>query len=122
MRPDFSVSVSPSETNRNGVETRMAPANIARRTVARPASLVMVWSSVPAARLEEGQAAVEALAHQHDDEDEALQHQHGGIRQVPCGRCTSPPEAASPPRKIATGTITSGLWRARNDTRMPVKP
>jgi len=29
MRPDFSVRHSPRETKRNGVETRIAPANIA---------------------------------------------------------------------------------------------
>ena len=34
----------------------------------------------------------------------------------------SPPEATRPPNNIATGTMTTGLCRARNDTKMPVKP
>src|SRR3981189_1842658 len=37
-------------------------------------------------------------------------------------RCSRPPDALMPPSRIATGTIAIGLWRARNDTRMPATP
>ncbi len=39
MRPDFSVSVSPSATNMNGVETRMAPPSMAISTVTMALSI-----------------------------------------------------------------------------------
>src|SRR5580692_9172861 len=75
MRPDFSVRHSPSATNMKGVETRMAPPSMAIRTVTRALSIA-------ASRSEQFEAAVERLRRQQGDEDEALEHQHGGIRHA----------------------------------------
>src|SRR6516165_1748595 len=77
MRPDRSVMHSPSETNRNGVETRMAPPNTASGTVHSP----IPPSAMSDLAFQEADAAVERVARQHEDEDDALQHQHGRVRQ-----------------------------------------
>src|ERR1700742_3904269 len=75
MRPDFSVRHSPRATNMKGVETRIAPPSMAMRTVKRV-------SCIASSRFEELELAVERLRRQQDDEDEALQHQDGGVGHV----------------------------------------
>ena len=79
MRPDFSVRHSPRLTKMNGVETRMAPPSMARRTMTRP---IRRSSRARPCALEDGEAAVERLADQQDDEHQSLQHQHGGVGQA----------------------------------------
>src|SRR5437868_15145581 len=78
MRPERSVMHSPRLTNRNGVETRMAPPNTASGTVQRP----IVPSAMSGFSLQEADASVQRVAGQHEDEDDALQHLHRGIRQA----------------------------------------
>src|SRR5207245_8502045 len=85
MRPERSVRHSPTLTKMNGVETRMAPASMASGTPHRP-RLVLSTSALlhPREEIErpEPEAAVQRLARQDGHEDDALQHHHGGIRQV----------------------------------------
>src|SRR5882724_12467009 len=78
MRPERSVMHSPRLTNRNGVETRMAPPNTASGTVQSP----IVPSAMSGFPLQEADAPVERVARQHEHEDDALQHQHRRIRQA----------------------------------------
>ena len=40
----------------------------------------------------------------------------------PMRRWMMPPAAAMPPNRMATGMMAMVLWRARKDTRIPVKP
>src|SRR4051812_18102767 len=77
MRPERSVIHSPRLTNRNGVETRMAPLSTASGTVQSPIDP----SAISGLSLQESDAAVERIAGQHEDEDDALQHQHGCVGQ-----------------------------------------
>src|SRR5207248_11196463 len=77
MRPERSVMHSPRLTNRNGVETRMAPPSTASGTVQSPIDP----SAISGFSLQEADAAVERIACEHEDEDDALKHQHGGIWQ-----------------------------------------
>src|ERR1700759_4551160 len=77
MRPERSVMHSPRLTNRNGVETRMGPPGTASGRVQRP----LDPSAFSGFSLQESDAAVERIACQHEDEDDALKHQHGGIGQ-----------------------------------------
>src|SRR3954454_10360706 len=77
MRPERSVMHSPRLTNRNGVETRMAPPNTASGTVQSPIDP----SAISGFSLQEADAAIQRVARQHEDEDDALQHQHGSVRQ-----------------------------------------
>src|SRR3954471_24802659 len=77
MRPERSVMHSPRLTNRNGVETRMAPPSTASGTVQSP----IEPSAISGLSLQKPDAAVERIAGQDEDEDDALQHQHGCIRQ-----------------------------------------
>src|ERR1700676_501011 len=65
MRPDRSVMHSPRLTNRNGVETRMAPPNNASGTVQSP-----IVSSA------------HRVAGEHEHEDDPLQHLYGGVGQA----------------------------------------
>src|SRR5206468_366391 len=78
MRPERSVMHSPRLTNRNGVETRIAPPNTASGTVQSP----IVPSAISGFSLQEADSAVQSVAGQHEDEDDALQHLHGGIGQA----------------------------------------
>src|ERR1700754_2043492 len=78
MRPDRSVMHSPRLTNRNGVETRMAPPNTASGTVQRPIDP----SAMSTLAFQEADAAVHRVACEHEHEDDALQHLHGGIGQA----------------------------------------
>src|SRR3569623_802021 len=78
MRPERSVMHSPRRTNRNGVETRMAPPSSASGTVQSP----IEPSAISGLSLQKPDAAVERIAREHAHEDDALQHQHGCIRQT----------------------------------------
>ena len=78
MRPERSVMHSPRLTNRNGVDTRMAPPNTAKGTVQSPIDP----SAMSGFSLQEADASVQRIARQHEDEDDPLQHQHGGVRQA----------------------------------------
>src|SRR5450631_4135853 len=78
MRPLRSVMHSPRLTNKNGVETRMAPPNTASGTVQSP----MVPSAMSGFAFQKANAPVDRVACQHEDEDNALQHLHGGIGQA----------------------------------------
>src|SRR6266478_1341607 len=69
---------SPRLTNRNGVETRIAPPNTASGTVQSP----IVPSAMSGLSLQEADAAIHRVAGEHEDEDDPLQHQHGSIRQA----------------------------------------
>src|SRR6516165_6741816 len=77
MRPERSVMHSPRLTNRNGVETRMAPPNTASGTVQSPID----GSAISRLSLQKADASVERIACQHEDEDDALQHHHRRIGQ-----------------------------------------
>src|SRR5882672_8742043 len=78
MRPERSVMHSPRLTNRNGVETRIAPPNTASGTVQSP----IEPSAMSGLSFQEADATVERVARQHEHEDDALQHQHGRVGQA----------------------------------------
>src|SRR5713226_7191892 len=90
MRPDRSVRHSPTLTKMNGVLTRMAPASMASGTPQMPrlpSSMSALLGPQPELQRRELdrpelEAAVERLARQDGHEDDALQHYHGGIRQI----------------------------------------
>src|ERR1700726_267295 len=69
MRPERSVMHSPRLTNRNGVETRMAPPNTASGTVQRP----MVPSAISGFPLQEANSSVDRVAGQQEHKDNPLQ-------------------------------------------------
>src|ERR1700753_2682268 len=73
MRPERSVMHSPRLTNRNGVETRMAPPNTASGTVQRP----IVPSAMSGPAFQKADASVECIAAEHEYEDNSLQHLDG---------------------------------------------
>src|SRR5215213_6116364 len=77
MRPERSVMHSPKLTNRNGVETRMAPPNTAKGTVQSP----IVPSAISGFSFQEADPAIQRVARQHEHEDDALQHLHRRVRQ-----------------------------------------
>src|SRR3978361_1127775 len=78
MRPERSVMHSPRLTNRNGVETRMAPPNTASGTVQSP----MVPSAISGFSFQEADPSVQRIAGQHEDEDDSLQHLHRRVGQA----------------------------------------
>src|ERR1700722_5954000 len=78
MRPERSVMHSPRLTNRNGVETRMAPPNTASGTVQSP----IVPSAMSGFAFQKADPAVDRVAGQNRDEDNSLQHLDGGVRQT----------------------------------------
>src|SRR5258708_27855128 len=78
MRPERSVMHSPRLTKRNGVETRIAPPNTARGTVQSP----MVPSAISGFPFQEANSSINRVAREHEDEDNSLQHLHGGIGQA----------------------------------------
>src|SRR5438552_12006427 len=100
MRPERSVMHSPRLTNRNGVETRMAPPNPASGTVQSP----IVPSAMSGFSFQEADASVQSIAREHEDEDDALQDQHRGVRQT---------EPAL--QQAATGTDAAKQDRDGND-------
>src|SRR5262245_42822424 len=77
MRPERSVIHSPRLTNRNGVETRMAPPNTASGTVQSPIDA----SAMSGLAFQEADPPVHRIAREHENEDDALQDQHGRIGQ-----------------------------------------
>src|ERR1700756_870337 len=77
MRPERSVMHSPRLTNRNGVETRMAPPNTASGTVQSP----MVPSAISGFAFQEPNSSVQRIAGENRDEDDFLHHQNRSIRQ-----------------------------------------
>src|SRR5712671_3491428 len=100
MRPLRSVMHSPRLTNRNGVETRMAPPNTASGTVQSP----IVPSAMSGFALQEANSSIQRIACEKRDEDDSLQHQHGSIRQA---------EAAL--QQAAAGADSTEKDRNRND-------
>src|ERR1700736_2969930 len=78
MRPERSVMHSPRLTNRNGVETRMAPPNTASGTVQSP----IVPSAISGSSLQKANSSVQRVACQHEDEDDSLQHLNGGVGEA----------------------------------------
>src|SRR5215471_7498674 len=78
MRPERSVMHSPRLTNRNGVETRMAPPKTASGTVQSPIDA----SAMSGPAFQEADPPVHRIAREHEDEDDALQHQHGRIGEA----------------------------------------
>src|ERR1700756_2489097 len=77
MRPERSVMHSPRLTNKNGVETRMAPPNTASGTVQSP----IPASAMSGFPLEKTDPPIERVAGEDEHEDDPLQHQHGGVGQ-----------------------------------------
>src|SRR6202158_5131710 len=77
-RPERSVMHSPRLTNRNGVETRMAPPNTASGTVQSP----MVPSAMSGPALQEANSSVDRIAGEHENEDDSLQHLNRGVGQA----------------------------------------
>src|ERR1700722_17264428 len=78
MRPERSVMHSPRLTNRNGVETRMAPPNTASGTVHRP----IVPSAISGFAFQETNSPVQRVAREHEDKDNPLQHLNRGVRRA----------------------------------------
>src|ERR1700722_12672637 len=78
MRPERSVMHSPRLTNRNGVETRIAPPNTASGTVQSP----IVPSAMSGFPLQKADPAVHRVAGQNRDEDNSLQHLDRSVRQT----------------------------------------
>src|SRR4051812_44450510 len=83
MRPERSVIASPRDTKMNGVETRMAPPSTASGTPQRPISTgSMSRVPFPKVGIEHLEPAVEGLAEEDDDEQHALQQEHGCVGQI----------------------------------------
>src|SRR5277367_1281326 len=78
MRPLRSVMHSPRLTNRNGVETRMAPPNTATGTVQSPIDP----SAMSGFSFQKADPSVQRVAGQDEDENDSLQHLHRRIRQA----------------------------------------
>src|SRR6202041_3490493 len=78
MRPERSVMHSPRLTNRNGVETRMAPPNTASGTVQRP----IVPSAISGFAFQEANSSIQRVARENEDKDNPLQHLNRGVRQA----------------------------------------
>src|SRR6185437_6234317 len=78
MRPLRSVMHSPRLTNRNGVETRMAPPNTASGTVQSPID-PPAMSGFP---LQKADPSIQGIARQHEHEDNSLQYLNGGVGQA----------------------------------------
>src|SRR5258707_4007548 len=77
MRPLRSVMHSPRLTNRNGVETRIAPPNTARGTVQSP----IVPSAMSGVPFQEANSPVQRVAGQNEDDNDSLQHLDLCVRQ-----------------------------------------
>src|SRR5271154_3458850 len=78
MRPERSVMHSPRLTNRNGVETRMAPPNTASGTVQSPIDP----SAISGLAFQKANPPIERVAGQNEYENDALQHLHGSVGQA----------------------------------------
>src|SRR5437867_348387 len=82
MRPERSVMVSPRLTKMNGVETRMAPPRMASGTPQRPMRCRSLPVPQPQIGIEELEAAVKRVGEEDDNEQDALQHKDGCVRQI----------------------------------------
>src|SRR5579863_9006650 len=100
MRPERSVMHSPRLTNRNGVETRIAPPNTATGTVQSPID-PSAMSGFP---LQKADPSVDGIARQHEHENNSLQHLDGGV---------GPPEPAL--QQAAACADAAKQDRNRND-------
>src|ERR1700681_1447148 len=78
MRPERSVMHSPRLTNRNGVETRIAPPNTASGTVQRR----MFPSAISGFAFQKATSPIQRVAGQHKEKDDSLQHLDRGIGQA----------------------------------------
>src|SRR5256886_3832705 len=72
MRPERSVMHSPRLTNRNGVETRMAPPNTASGTVQSPIDP----SAMSGSAFQEANSTVQRVAGQNEDKDDSRSEEH----------------------------------------------
>src|SRR5260221_13790355 len=100
MRPERSVMHSPRLTNRNGVETRMAPPNTASGTVQSPIDP----SAISGPSFQEADPPVHRIAREHKPEDEPLPHHPGGVGKP------------DPPLQQAAGcAVAAGQDCDRND-------
>src|SRR6267378_3058161 len=70
IRPLRSVMHSPRLTNRNGVETRIAPPNTARGTVQSP----IVPSAMSGFAFQKANSSIQRVAGENRDENDSLQH------------------------------------------------
>src|SRR6267142_3710583 len=102
MRPERSVMHSPRLTNKNGVETRMAPPNTASGTVQSP----IVPSAISRFSFQESDASVQRIASEHEHKDDALQHQD---------RCIGQSESAL--QQAAAGADAAKQDRDGNDSQ-----
>src|SRR5580698_9260348 len=100
MRPERSVMHSPRLTNRNGVETRIAPPSTASGTVQSP----IVPSAMSGFALQEANSSIDRVACQHENEDDPLQHLHRSVGQT-----------EAPLQETAAGTDPAEQDRNRND-------
>src|SRR6202022_3579721 len=78
MRPERSVMHSPRLTNRNGVETRMAPPNTASGTVQSP----IVPSAMSGFPFQEANSSIKRITCQNENENNSPQPLNGGGRQA----------------------------------------
>src|SRR5713226_6458833 len=78
MRPLRSVMHSPRLTNKNGVETRIAPPNTASGIVQSP----IVPSAMSGSALQEANSSIKRFACKNGDEDNSLQHLNRGVGQA----------------------------------------
>src|SRR6202035_1522998 len=78
MRPERSVMHSPRLTNRNGVETRMAPPNTASGTVQSP----IVPSAMSGFAFQEANSSIQRVARENEDKDNPLQHLNRDVGQT----------------------------------------
>src|SRR3977135_1775351 len=78
MRPLRSVMHSPRLTNKNGVETRIAPPNTASGTVQSP----IVPSAISGFAFQKADPPVQRVAGETCDKDDALQHLDRSIGQA----------------------------------------
>src|SRR5216684_3400538 len=78
MRPERSVMHSPRLTNRNGVETRIAPPNTASGTVQSP----IVPSAMSGFAFQKANSPIQRVACEHKDEDNSLQYLDRSVRQA----------------------------------------
>src|SRR5258708_12600650 len=92
MRPERSVMHSPRLTNRNGVETRMAPPNTASGTVQSP----IVPSAISGPTSQKANSSIKRITCKNEDEDNSLHHKNRGVRQTNPAFHQPPPPPASP--------------------------
>src|SRR5882757_2393548 len=82
MRPLRSVMHSPRLTNRNGVETRIAPPNTASGTVHSPMVPSAIRFAPSGFAFQKADPPIQRVARQYGDKDDPLQHQHRGVGQA----------------------------------------